>query len=336
MHNLMKNEETGKYAFVNNIKHIENRAWHHLGQEVDHAMTSAEAIKEAQLDYDVIESPVYTIYRDKKINISNRKALFNNQNNELLAEVNKGYNVVQNRDAFLFFDSIVGDKKAIFETAGALGNGEKIFITAKLPGHIKVMGDDILEKYLFLTNSHDGSSAIIAAFTPIRIVCNNTLNAALRNCSNRVYIKHTKNVAVRLEEAHKIMKMSDNMTKNFGEVCQEMAKTKISDKQLQEFIVQVMNSRAEAIYKEDFEEEFSTRTLNLSNEIFEYAKTNETQLMVSTEGTLFGAYNAITGYFQNLKKWKSPEEKLDKIILKDSSTVRTKTQKAFDLALSMI
>lgn len=87
--------------------------------------------------------------------------------------VGKDYHIVQNRDAFAFFDAIVGDENGIlYETAGALGNGKRIFITAKLPDYIRVgNGDDVTEKYVFLTTSHDGSGSITAAFTPVRIVC---------------------------------------------------------------------------------------------------------------------------------------------------------------------
>ena len=89
--------------------------------------------------------------------------------------VGKDYHIVQNIDAFAFFDSIVGGKDGIlYETAGALGKGEKIFITAKLPDYIHVGKSDLIEQYLFLTTSHDGGGSITAAFTPVRIVCNNS------------------------------------------------------------------------------------------------------------------------------------------------------------------
>ena len=85
--------------------------------------------------------------------------------------VGKDYQVVQNRDAFSFFDSIVEGEGILYETAGALGKGERLFVTAKLPNYIWVGNDDLIEKYLFLTTSHDGFGAITAAFTPVRLVC---------------------------------------------------------------------------------------------------------------------------------------------------------------------
>lgn len=119
------------------------------------------------------------------------------------------YNVVQNTDAFAFFDSIVGGDGIMYETAGALGKGERIFITAKLPDYIKVGKDDLIEKYLFLTTSHDGFGSITAALTPVRIVYANTLNAALNNCPNTIKIRHTSNAQDRLKEAHKVMGISN-------------------------------------------------------------------------------------------------------------------------------
>ena len=97
-------------------------------------------------------------------------------------------------------------------TAGALGKGKRIFITAKLPNYIKVGNDDLIEQYLFFTTSHDGGGSITAAFTPVRIVCNNTLNAALRNHSNTFKIRHTANAKDRLEEAHKLMGITNQLS----------------------------------------------------------------------------------------------------------------------------
>src|SRR4029078_12937945 len=172
-----------------------------------------------------------------EIEVPNYFATVRTDTDQVLGVVGKDYEVVQNRDAFSFFDAIVGGDDGIqYETAGALGKGERIFITAKLPDYIKVGSDDLIEKYLFLTTSHDGFGSIMAAFTPIRIVCNNTLNAAFRNCSNAIKIRHTSNAKQRLEEAHKVMGISYKLSEYLEEAFNQWSKVRIADKQVQKLI----------------------------------------------------------------------------------------------------
>src|SRR5277367_1882484 len=192
-HNINFNEKTGKHSFMS----VKEKAWHGLGQIVDRYPTSSEAIQFAGLDYIVEKRPLFTYDTENQmadpetdiiipeISVPNYFATVRADTDQVLGVVGNDYEVVQNRDAFTFFDAIVGGGDGIlYETAGALGNGERIFITAKLPGYIRVGNDDLIEKYLFLTTSHDGFGSITAAFTPIRVVCNNTLHAALNNMSN--------------------------------------------------------------------------------------------------------------------------------------------------------
>ena len=159
----------------------------------------------------------------------------------------KDYEVVQNIDAFSFFDAIVGGDGIQYETAGALGNSAKIFITAKLPGYIKVGSNDLIEKYLFLTTSHDGFGSVMAAFTPTRIVCNNTLNVALKNCSNAIKIRHTANVKERLEEAHKVMGISNQLSIQLEGIFNQWAKVRITDKEVQKLIQLAMVQNKEVL-----------------------------------------------------------------------------------------
>ena len=144
--------------------------------------------------------------------------------------------MVQNIDAFSFFDAIVGSDDIQYETAGSLGKGVRIFITAKLPGYIKVGNNDLIEQYLFLTTSHDGFGSITAAFTPVRIVCNNTLNAALRNHSNAFKIRHTANAKDRLDEAHKLMGISNQLSIQQEWVFNQWAKVRITDSEVKKLI----------------------------------------------------------------------------------------------------
>jgi phage/plasmid-like protein (TIGR03299 family) len=343
-HNLNFNERTGRYSFFS----VKEKAWHNLGQVVTDYPTSAEAIKHAGLDYEVVKSPLYTTGNnliqasqdletaDLKISVQNYFANVRSDNNAVLGVVGKDYHIIQNRDAFSFFDSIVGGTDGIlYETAGALGNGERIFITAKLPGYIRVgNGDDVTEKYLFLTTSHDGSGSITAAFTPIRIVCQNTLNASLKSMTNVVRIKHTSGAKQRLDDAHKVMGLANTLSSQLENIFNNWATIKVKDEQVRKLIQVALcpNKETYDLLKKGAEDEISTAFKNIVDDAFAYAMVNDTQQMDTTKGTLFGAYNAVTGYYQNVRNYKDGETKLQSIIM--GGTAQTKAQKAFELCSS--
>src|SRR5690606_24812624 len=228
---------------------------------------------------------------------------------------------------------IVGSGEGIFyETAGALGNGERIFITAKLPDYIRVgNGDDITEKYIFLTTSHDGSGSITAAFTPIRIVCQNTLNASLRNMTNVVRIKHTSGAKQRIHNAHKIMGLANTLSNQLESIFNDWSKVKVTDQEVRKLIQLALcpNKETLDLITKRAEDEISTVFKNTVDDAFAYAMMSDTQQMETTKGTLFGAYNAVSGYYQNVKNYKNDEAKLQSIVL--GGTAQLKSQKAFEL-----
>lgn len=327
-HHLNYNEQTKKHSFFS----TKEKAWHNLGQVIQDYPTSAEAIKHAGLDYEVEKRKLFTSsLQDMRIEVPNFFSTVRTDNDTVLGVVGKDYQIVQNRDAFSFFDSIVGGDGMLYETAGALGNGERIFITAKLPDYIRVGNDDLIEKYLFLTTSHDGSGSITAAFTPIRIVCANTLNAALRNQTNTVRIRHTSNAKQRLEQAHKVMGISDRLALQLESIFNNWTKVRISDNEVKKLIQSALAPSKEVLktLQEGRTEDLSTCFINMVDSAYEYAMSDPTQLMNTTKGTVFGAYNAITGYFQNVRSYKDDEAKLASILMGGTGQLRTQT--AFDL-----
>lgn len=343
-HNLNFNERTGKYSFFS----VQEKAWHNLGQIVQDYPTSEEAIKHAGLDYEVIKAPLFTqgramtignegeIVEHDNILLPNNFATLRTDNNTPLGVVGKDYHIIQNKEAFSFFDAIVGGGDGIlYETAGALGNGERIFITAKLPDYIRVgNGDDVTEKYIFLTTSHDGSGSITAAFTPIRIVCQNTLNASLRNMSNVVRIKHTAGAKERLEDAHKVMGLANSLSNEMETIFNQWAKVRVNDKEVKRLIQLALCPNKETLehLHKGNEDEISTVFKNTAEDAFAYAMLSDTQQMETTKGTLFGAYNAVTGYYQNVRTYRDDEAKLQSIVM--GGTAQSKGQKAFDLCTS--
>lgn len=338
-HNINLNEQTGKHSFFS----VKEKAWHGLGQIVEGYPTSTEAIKHAGLDYTVEKRKLFTYDNENQngdpdvdiiipeIEVPNFYATLRTDTEQVLGVVGKDYEVVQNIDAFSFFDSIVGGEGIMYETAGALGKGERIFITAKLPDYIKVGNSDLIEKYLFLTTSHDGYGSITAAFTPIRIVCNNTLNAALRNHSNSIKIRHTANAKERLEQAHHLMGISNNLSTELKTIFNNWTKVRITDPEVKKLIQLALVPNKE-VYKNiqaGKDDELSTCFKNMCDTAYEYAMSNPTQQEETTKGTLFGAYNAVTGYFQNVRIYKNEEAKLKSVLF--GGTAQTKSQKAFNL-----
>lgn len=343
-HNINFNSNTGHYSFFS----VKEKAWHSLGQIVEQCPTSEEAIKHAGLDYEVAKRPLYTKgsgiietangieIGSSELEVPNYYANIRTDNNAVLGVVGKDYHIVQNHEAFNFFDAIVGGGEGIlYETAGALGQGERIFITAKLPDYIRVgNGDDVTEKYIFLTTSHDGSGSITAAFTPIRIVCQNTLNASLRNMSNVVRIKHTSGAKQHLENAHKLMGLADTLSTHLEGIFNEWAKVKVTDQEVKKLIQLALcpNKETLDLIKKGADDEVSTVFKNVVQDAFAYAMTSDTQQMDTTKGTLFGAYNAVTGYYQNVRSYKDDEAKLQSIVM--GGTAQMKSQKTFELCTS--
>ena len=338
-HNINFNEQTGKHSFFL----VKEKAWHGLGQIVSDYPTSAEAIKHAGLDYTVEKRRLFTYDNENnvanedidivmpEIEVPNFYATMRTDTEQVLGVVGKDYEVIQNVDAFSFFDAIVGGDGILYETAGALGNGERIFITAKWPNYIKVGSDDLIERYLFLTTSHDGYGSITAAFTPVRIVCANTLNAAMRNHTNSIKIRHTANAKERLEQAHKIIGISNKLSEELKDIFNQWVKVRITDPKVKKLIQLAMIPNKEVLQniQRGQTDELSTCFKNMVDNVYEYSLTSPTQQTETTKGTVFGAYNAVTGYFQNVRNYKDDEAKLKSLLF--GGTGQQRTQSAFRL-----
>ncbi|MFA0960292.1 DUF932 domain-containing protein [Roseivirga sp. BDSF3-8] len=336
-HKIHLNTLSGQHSFMS----VKQMAWHGLGQVVDQYPTSSEAIKYAGLDYEVAKRPLFTLNTASaaceegssipEVQVPGYQATVRTDTDQVLGIVGSKYEVVQNRDAFAFFDSIVEGEGILYETAGALGKGERIFITAKLPDYIRIgNSDDVITKYLLFTTSHDGSGSIMACFTPVRVVCNNTLNAAMRNKSNCISIRHTASAAGRLSEARTLLGLTNRFTSELDGLLNHWAKVRITDEQVKKLVRMALapdNTAVRHIQQNNLEE-LSTVTKNRCDKAIEYAFSHPTQLLNTTKGTLYGAYNAVSGYYQNVANYKDDEARFTSIT---EGTGRNKLQRAFQL-----
>ena len=162
-------------ANVETMFYVRNVPWHGLGTRVMEAPASSEALKLAGLDWKVLQEPVYTENGEL---IRGYKANVRDTDRKVLGVVTDRYKVVQNQDAFAFTDALLG-QGVRYETAGSLMGGKKVWLLAHMPREYIISGERI-SPYLVFSNTHDGSGAVKVAVTPIRVVCSNTLNLALR------------------------------------------------------------------------------------------------------------------------------------------------------------
>lgn len=299
--NLFYSEKLDRHAFFT----VREKAWHNLGVILSDYPSKDEAILAAGLDFEVAKAPVL-FDNGSKINTLSRKfTTYRTDTGVGLGVVGEFYTPIQNKDAFKFFDIVVGEGEALYETAGQLGNGETVFITAKLPGHMIIRGKDVVDQYLFLANYHDGiGGSLVAALTPIRVVCNNTLTAALKNNSMKIKIHHRANFEQAMVEARKVITVVNSLAEELNDVYNLMARKTIVDSELRQMVLKSIASPGELNRMVKDEELAKTITADV-DKIMEYNFTSPDQQLDTTRGTAWGAYNAITGYYQNVKKWRS-------------------------------
>lgn len=263
--------------------------WHGIGVAVPREVTSVDALRLASLDWPVATVPLLAESNGPGTpgdGVEGWRAVIRLSDRKPLGVVGERYRPIQNSEAFGFFDAIVGTGEAIYHTAGSLDGGRKVWILAKLPGEIRVAGDDVTEKYLLLTNSHDGSTALRMFFTPVRVVCQNTLNLALREGAGEgVSIRHTTSATVKLEQAREALGIAVRYYDRFGEQAAQLAAARYEDRQLAELTEELFPA---------MEDELSTRRLKAREkviELFEYGKGHE-----GIRGSAWAALNAVAEY----------------------------------------
>lgn len=218
-------------ANVESMFYTRKKPWHGLGVQVQEAPESKDALRLAGLDWKVYQREVYT---DSGIKIEGYRANVRNTDNKVLGVVTERYKIVQNEEAFSFTDALLG-KGVRYETAGSLQEGKKVWLLARLPKEYIISGEQI-SPYLVFSNSHDGSAAVRVAVTPIRVVCNNTLNLALSTAKRSWAMVHTGNIKGKIHEAQETLFMAENYMSKLGKEFEELKRQKLSERQVKEYI----------------------------------------------------------------------------------------------------
>lgn len=266
--------------------------WHGIGTAVQGEVTAEAALNLAGLDWRVELAPVFTGTGIVQTLVERARATVRRTDGRVLGIVGERYVPVQNGEAFAFLDEIVGAGQAIYHTAGALDGGRKIWLLAKLPGDMCVGATgDVVERYLLLINSHDGSSALRMLVTPIRVVCQNTLTLALREGHGEgIAIKHTTSATARIGEARRVLGLANAYYEEFGSEVRRLAGAAYSDEQ--------MIVLAETLLP-GVPGEVSTRTKNLRNQVV--ALFHEGLGHDRIAGTAWAALNAVAEFSDHVR-----------------------------------
>lgn len=218
-------------ANVESMFYTREKPWHGLGTMVMDAPTSEDALRLAGLDWRVIQKPLVT---EDGIPVPGFKANVRDTDDQVLGVVSDRYKVVQNQEAFAFTDELLGHGVK-YETAGSLQNGRRTWLLAKLPHQYIISGDEITP-YLVFMNSHDGTGAIKAAMTPIRVVCQNTLNLALSAAKRSWTTNHVGDIRGKLEDARDTLLYAHRYMAELGKAIDELNRIKLEDRQVYQYI----------------------------------------------------------------------------------------------------
>lgn len=213
-------------------------AWHGLGVTVSGLMTAEECLNQVpELASPIIPEPVYALNKDTGDYIQIPGYIANIRENDFkpLAVVGERYKILQNVEALSFLDDLVDSGEAKYESVISLKGGSKVALLIRLPRDVKI-GNEDLSTYVLLSNSHDGSSAITLAATPIRVVCQNTLTAALSSAKRQFKVRHTSSLTGRLSEARTALGVVFNYMTEFEAVADQMINTTFTDDEFKKFL----------------------------------------------------------------------------------------------------
>ena len=218
-------------ANVESMFYVRETPWHGLGIKVNEAPASKEALIVAGLDWSVLQEPIYTETEEL---IAGYKANVRDSDRQVLGVVTDRYKVIQNTEAFAFTDSLLGEGVR-YETAGSLLGGRKVWLLAHMP-HEYIISGERISPYLLFSNAHDGSGAVRIALTPVRVVCNNTLNLALSTAKRSWSMMHTGDIKGKIKEAKDTLFRAESYMGELGKEFENLRTKKLTDKKVMEYI----------------------------------------------------------------------------------------------------
>lgn len=273
-------------------------AWHTLGTVTADCLTAEDALRVAYLgDWNLRKTPLQTVVDSElgafTVDIEGKFAVVRDNPvtklPDALGVVGDQYAIISNEDSFAFLNNLVDEGGAHFETAGSLGDGKRVFVTMKMPTHMSVGANgDLTELYLLVTTTHDGTGAFEAAVVPLRVVCQNTLNAGMARAVSHWKIRHTSSAMDRIGEARRALDLTFKYTEQFTALAQELAAAPMRDVDFGKFTSRLIPLAKDAT---DRQKAANGQTRDNLMWLFREAPTQE-----PIRGTKWGAFNAVAEY----------------------------------------
>jgi len=271
-------------------------AWHGEGTVVPRGMKMDEVLQLAQLDWSVNLMPMFVQgQNDRMIPVPDRYGVVRSSDERILGTVGSTYKTFTNYEALSFLDGIVDDGDAEYESAGSLFGGRRIWVMMKMPKTVEIVGD-AHSVYVFIATSHDGSTAITAAATPVRIVCANTLAMALNGAQSRWSVTHRAGDAPKIEDARTALSLTFKYVDVFKEMAETMQHTLVSDDLFSEMLTELLPQQKQKLEK------------NVSA-IIDNRRTSPT-ILDEQRGTAWGAYNSAAEWLDHLRPYRTADAQM--------------------------
>jgi len=279
--------------------------WHGLGRQVssEDSYNIDRCIVAAGLDWDTLKVPLFT---KEGREVPGAHATIRSDDGFIFGTVGDVYTVLQNRDAFRFFQPFLDTKQVSIETAGSLYDGAVVWILAKLAGNLEVTFGDQVDKYLCLSHSHDGSRKLNVFGTGVRVVCQNTLNLAMGSKETRFFgsMRHTKTMETRLDSVREDIARANHLFLLEVEKYRFLAGKDVTPAKQAEYFRKVLGLPESG--------DLPTKSANRLNRLVELAETSPGADLKSAKGTWWGALNGVT-YFQSHEYGRSQDARLDSL-----------------------
>lgn len=309
---------------IETMAYFGQRPWHGLGTALDEVdlYDWQSASKKAGLDWTVELVPLVTADTQAKVD---HRAVRRTSDSKVLGVVGPRYAPLQNKDAFAWFTPFLDAREAALHTAGSLKGGSRVWVLAKLNRDPLVIAEgDEVEKFVLLSHGHDGSLAVRAGFTPIRVVCQNTLSMAHgSDASKLIRIKHTRDVLENLANVREVMDLANQEFEATAEQYRRLARKSVNQADLRRYVNRVL--------KIEDEQDISTRSKNIMEEIVRLAEAGRGNDLPSVRGTLWTAYNGVSEYL-TYNRGRNGDNRLNSLWFGDSAITN---RHALGVALEM-